>query len=355
MDRKLLKFSLVCATGALLLSANPQSAFGYEEGIAGFTHDILTTEINTTQGGIKSASVDGIPMPGFSNIGIANVDTNLLIRSGPGENDKIIGKLPKDGGCDIIEKDNGSGRTKIKSGGITGYVKTDYLITGTEASQLALKVGNFIATSNTDGLNVRKSTNMDAEVVDQIAKGEELIVIDACVTTYGQEVNTWVAVSLSGDDGEEDTYYVAKQYVDLSYSLKKAVSTEETSGSTTTGSTRSKLISYAKQFVGNPYRFGGTSLTNGIDCSAFVRAVYAKYDMSLPRTSREQARKGTTISEGSLQTGDLVFYGSKSYINHVAIYIGNGKIVHASNKRDGIKISNMKYRQPVKYVRYIKG
>lgn len=197
---------------------------------------------------------------------------------------------------------------------------------------------------------------MTSEVVDQIAKGEELIVVDACVTTYGEDINTWVAVTISGDDNEDEYYYVAKQYVDLSYSLKKAVSIDETAaGSTTTGSTRSRLISYAKQFVGNPYRYGGTSLTNGIDCSAFVRAVYAKYDVYLPRTSREQARQGSTISEGSLQVGDLVFYGSKSYINHVAIYIGNGKIVHASNKRDGIKISNMKYRQPVKYVRYLKG
>jgi len=297
-------------------------------------------------------------MPGFTNIGIADVATNLMIRSGPGEGKKILGKLPKDGGCDILESDDGSGWTKISSGKITGYVKTEYLITGSKATELAKKVGNYVAVANTktkeNSLNVRKDASIDSEVVDQIAYGEELLVLDAMVVSYGEEYNKWVQVSLDGDDSENgDIGYVAKEYVDLSYSLKKAVSIEELDFGTGVSSLRANLVNYAKQFLGNRYEWGGTSLNNGVDCSGFTMRVYEKYGQYIPRNSRSQAGSGNTISSSKLKPGDLVFYGKSGYISHVAIYIGNSKVIHASNKRDGIKISNMYYRQPIKCVRYI--
>jgi hypothetical protein len=295
-------------------------------------------------------------MPGFTNIGIADVSTNLLIRSGPGEDHKILGKLPKDGGCDILKEDDGSGWTKVKSGKVTGYAKTEYLITGTKASQLAKKIGNYIATANTDGLRVRKDPSVDSEVLDQVAQGEELIVLDNMVVSYGEEHNKWVKVSLDSDDSEEGTVgYVAKEFVNLSYQLKKAVSIDEMELGTGVSSLRASLISKAKQYLGNPYVYGGTSLNNGIDCSGFTQAIYAKFGYYLPRVSRDQARSGSRISTSSLKPGDLVFYGNNSsgYISHVAMYIGNGQVIHASNHRDGIKISNLYYRQPVKCVRFI--
>ena len=119
-----------------------------------------------------------------------------------------------------------------------------------------------------------------------------------------------------------------------------------------------ELVNYAKKFLGYPYKWGGNSFSadGGVDCSGFVRLVYKKYGYTnIPRVSREQATSGKTISKSDLKPGDLVFYGNNStgYINHVAIYIGNNKVIHASNKRDGIKISNLTYRKPLKYVRYI--
>jgi cell wall-associated NlpC family hydrolase len=109
---------------------------------------------------------------------------------------------------------------------------------------------------------------------------------------------------------------------------------------------RVSLVSFATQFVGNPYVWGGTSLTNGADCSGFVLSVYAQYGISLPHSSSAQSHYGTRVSTSELQPGDLLFYGSGS-ISHVAIYIGNGQIVHASTERTGIIISNAFYRSPI--------
>lgn len=98
---------------------------------------------------------------------------------------------------------------------------------------------------------------------------------------------------------------------------------------------RQAVADFAVQFVGNPYVWGGTSLTNGADCSGFTQSVYAQFGYSLPRTSYEQQNWGTEVSYADAQPGDLICYGG-----HVAIYMGNGRIVHASNSQDGIKISN---------------
>ncbi|HIS62364.1 MAG TPA: C40 family peptidase [Candidatus Scybalomonas excrementigallinarum] len=117
---------------------------------------------------------------------------------------------------------------------------------------------------------------------------------------------------------------------------------------------RDDMVSYALQFVGNPYVYGGTSLTNGTDCSGFTMGIYKNFGMSISRTSREQATNGKSIKSSELKKGDLVFYASGGRINHVAMYIGNGKIVHASNSRTGIIVSNMNYRTPYKYVSIIK-
>ena len=116
---------------------------------------------------------------------------------------------------------------------------------------------------------------------------------------------------------------------------------------------RVSLVSYATQFVGNPYVWGGTSLTRGADCSGFVMSVFANYGISLPHSSRAQANCGTKISASDAQPGDLFFYGNGSSINHVAIYIGGGRVVHASSPKSGIKISGAYYRTPVKVVRVI--
>ena len=137
---------------------------------------------------------------------------------------------------------------------------------------------------------------------------------------------------------------------------------KETAATTTAAATkaakekasRSAIVAYAKQFVGNPYVYGGTSLTNGADCSGFVMRVYEHFDISTGRNSRQQANKGTEISISDVQPGDLLFYGSSGEISHVAIYVGDGKIVHAANKELGITVGSGSYRSPIKAVTFLR-
>lgn len=357
MDSKLLKFSLACVTGVLLVTSTATPAMATEHAVAGFVFDKPGNELDITEefkDELSILSSSNTPIPGFNNIGIADVDTNLLIREKPNENAKILGKMPKNSGCEILEPDK-DGWTKVKSGKVTGYVKSQYLIIGQEASKLALEIASHIAVFNgTGNLRIRKEPSTDAPIIDFVAPGEEILVLDPLIVTYGEEYNKWVKVSL---DGEEDgtVGYVAKEFVDLSYKLAQAYSMEELVYGKDVSGRRIDMINYAKKFLGYRYKWGGTSLTNGIDCSGFTQAIYRKFGYKIDRVSRDQARGGTQISQSKLKPGDLVFYGNNStgYINHVAIYIGNNKIIHASNKRDGIKISSVNYRKPIKCVRYI--
>ncbi len=129
--------------------------------------------------------------------------------------------------------------------------------------------------------------------------------------------------------------------------------TDTTTTSTSTGSsTGAAVAAYACQFVGNPYVYGGTSLTNGCDCSGFTMSVYANFGVSLPHNAAAQSGCGTSVSTSDLQPGDLIFYGDGG-IGHVAIYCGNGTVVHASNEETGIKYSSYNYRTPVAAVRLV--
>ncbi len=115
------------------------------------------------------------------------------------------------------------------------------------------------------------------------------------------------------------------------------------------GDEREAIVAYAKQFLGNPYKYGGTSLTEGCDCSGFTMQVYSKFGYSIGRDSRTQSNtSGSSIDASSLKKGDLIFYASEDTINHVGIYIGDGKIIHSSNARTGITISPANYRSPAK-------
>ena len=129
----------------------------------------------------------------------------------------------------------------------------------------------------------------------------------------------------------------------------EAPATEDTSSSSDLGQ---QIASYAVQFVGNPYVYGGTSLTNGADCSGFVQSVFANFGIGLSRTAASQASGGTSVSLDSLQAGDLLFYSSSGSVDHVALYIGGGQIVHAANSASGIIISNAYYSTPVAARRY---
>lgn len=116
---------------------------------------------------------------------------------------------------------------------------------------------------------------------------------------------------------------------------------------------RERLVKCAMKYKKTRYIWGGTNLNKGVDCSGFSQAIYKKQGYKLPRTASQQARKGKRVSQKNLKKGDLLFYGSGKRISHVAIYIGGGKIIHASNPRDGVKISKYNYRKPVVIKRFI--
>lgn len=328
--------------GAVLLAAvsmNTQAAQlgdSLSEGIAANFNQATNTDEET-----KAAAEivwTGTPLEGYVNIGIANVEDNLNIRSEADQSSKLVGKLRKDSACEILEIVGEWAH--ITSGEVEGYVKAEYLYTGQEAIDRAFELGQTVARVNTDALYVRMEPSTEADFWTKVPRGEELQVIE--------EMGDWVKVDIDGEEG-----YVAAEYVEVTSELKTALTITEALYGEGVTDVRISICEFAKQYVGNRYVWGGTSLTKGADCSGFTLAVYRNFGISLPHSSRAQANCGTKISVSEAKPGDLIFYGSGKGINHVAMYIGNGQVVHASNSRTGIIISNAYYRSPVKAVRII--
>lgn len=276
---------------------------------------------------------------GYTNLGIANVDKNLNVRKEPGEDGKLVGKMPKDSACEIlgIEGD----WAHIISGEVEGYVHTDYLFMGVEAKLRASEVIKPMVVVQVDALKVRESANTESEVLTTVPKGEQM--------EYLETLGEWVKVSMDGEEA-----YVFGEYITVEEKLDTAITMTELRYGEGVSDVRVDLCEYAKQFLGNPYVWGGTSLTKGADCSGFVMSVFKEYGIKLSHSSRAQANEGTKISYSELQPGDLIFYAKNGKINHVAIYIGGGQVIHASSPSTGIKISNYNYRTPYRYVRVIK-
>ncbi len=141
------------------------------------------------------------------------------------------------------------------------------------------------------------------------------------------------------------------RYITIPYKNKKE-SMPSTYNGMDSSSLRLELVKYALQFNGNPYVWGGTSLTKGADCSGFTQSVFKSQGISLPRTSKNQAKGGKMVPLNRLKPGDLIFYRKNGQVNHVAIFIGNEKVLHASNPKSGIKVSKYDYRKPYKAVSY---
>lgn len=275
---------------------------------------------------------------GYTNLGVANVEDHLNIRETTEDDSKIVGKMTANAGCEVLEVIGN--KAHITSGSVEGYVSTDYLLTGQKAVERAGSVVRNLATVTADGLKVRAQASTEADVVGMVAYGEELEVLEAS--------DGWVKVSY----GDEDAY-VSADYVTVGKKLKTALNITEFLYGEGVSDVRVALCEYAKQFIGNPYVWGGTSLTKGADCSGFVLSVFQKYGIYLPHSSRAQANMGTKISMNEAKPGDLVFYAKGGRINHVAIYIGGGQVCHASSPKSGIKVSGAYYRTPAKVVRII--
>ena len=277
---------------------------------------------------------------GYTHLGIANVESgNLNIRAIPSTDGKLVGKLPKNAACEIINTENEWAH--IVSGEVEGYVKLEFLLTGPDAKIMANKLIATVVKVNADALKVRDNPSLDSAVYTTVPMGEEL--------EYLETLDGWFKVSI---DGEEK--YMSSDYAAVEEKLNTAITMTELLYGQGVSDVRVDLVEYAKQYIGNPYVWGGTSLTKGADCSGFVLSVFKNYGIKLSHSSRSQANEGTKISSSDLKPGDLIFYGNSSgSINHVAIYIGGNQVVHASSPKTGIKISKYNYRNPVKFVRII--
>lgn len=297
--------------------------------------EISDTDVTTTA---AASPVEESGTYGYTNLGIATAEGNLNVRQAPDTSSAIVGKMPEHAGCEVLEV--AGDWIKISSGNVTGYVLGSYLLTGEEAKALADQVAREMATVNTTTLNVRTQPNTQCSILAQMGQGEELEVLE--------KLDGWVKVAVDTDEG-----YVSTDYVTVAVVLPKAHTLSELQYGGGVSETRVNLVNYALQFVGNPYVWGGTSLTKGADCSGFTLSVYKHFGVSLPHSSKAQANYGKRVKASEAKPGDLFFYGSGKSINHVAIYIGNGKIVHASNKKTGIKVSNAYYKKPICVVRLI--
>ena len=275
---------------------------------------------------------------GYTNLGIANVDNNLNVRAIAAEDGKLVGKLPKDAACEVLDDDGTWAH--IKSGKVEGYVSLEYLLTGIPAKRRAEELATTMARVTTDSLKVRAEANTDSEVITLVPNGEELEVVSV--------EGDWVRVYL-----DDEEVFVSAEYVEVTSELGTAITMTELFYGQGVSDVRVDVCQYAKEFLGNPYVWGGTSLTNGADCSGYVMSIFKKYGVSLPHSSVAQANCGTTIKVSEAQPGDLIFYGNGKSINHVAIYIGNGQVIHASSPKTGIRISNVSYRSPIKAVKIL--
>ena len=270
-----------------------------------------------------------VELYGYNNIGIANVDNHLNVRETPDESGKLVGKMSNNAACEVLGEEGDW--IHIKSGKVEGYCHKDYLLTGVFARMRAEEIVTTVAEATSGGLRVRTEPNTDSEIITTMAEGEYLEVVEV--------TDGWIKVLLDDEEG-----YISAEYAQIKENLDTAITMTELLYGEGVSDVRVELCQYAKQFIGNPYVWGGTSLTKGADCSGFTLSVFKKYGISLPHYSVSQSQMGTKVSLNDAKAGDLVFYAKGNTVNHVAIYLGNGQVVHASSPRTGIKISNVGYR-----------
>lgn len=302
----------------------------------------------------------------YKNIAIAQVDNYVYIRSDASADSEYVGKLYNNSAATVsetVEAEDGTWLC-ITSGDCTGYVKAEYVVQDDE--ELAKAVSRRVATVMGETLFVREEPTTESSVIDMLPLGDELTVTDETDDSTG-----WVQVTCDAGTG-----YISMDYIVINteYTVAESKAAEEarlakeaaarkaaqeaaarkaaqssasssSSGSSksysaASGSGGSAVVAYGSQFVGNKYVYGGSSLTNGTDCSGFVMSVYGAFGVSLPHSSSAMRSCGYGVSYAEMQPGDIVCYSG-----HVGIYAGNGTLLHASNARTGITYSDVNYRQ----------
>ena len=326
---------------------------------------------------------------------------NIEIKEEMNQESRSIGSLAKDGLCYILKEEDGW--LYVESGRVRGFVQTEQILTGDTAQELLTKyqeqakekaaaegveytgiegtapmaqelvswlennaflylratvnqtvVDKDYAVSTASLLNVREGKGTDTRIVGTLPQGSLCYIL-------ADKDQDWVYIE-SGDVRG----FVSRQYIAYDESVKAAVEQAGEESYTTAnklvepsdnqacyytltsvksgvpgGEVRSSVVEFASQFIGNPYVWGGTSLTEGADCSGFVQSVYKEYGVDLPRVAADQAQYGTKIAVEDAQPGDLIFYARDGYVYHVVIYAGNGKTVEAMGTKYGIVQGNL--------------
>lgn len=341
-----------------------------------------------------------MPAADEPELAVAIAPNYVNIRKEPSTEGEVIGKLYRNT-VGVIEAAE-EGWYYITSGSVSGYVSAEYVCVGEEARALAEEIGTQLARVTTTTLKVRTEASTEAAVLGLVPEGDILTVtetLDGWLKVDAEEGEGYVAADYvetyteypHAESIQEEAERLAreeaarraaqeaearrKEAEQQAAAQKKAASQQQTgqkagqsqngrqqstnqttAGDSTAGTSSSgnsgagqtvsntslgrQIADYGLQFVGNPYVYGGTSLTNGADCSGFVQSVYRNFGINLPRTSGEQGACGSTVASlAEAQPGDLIWYSG-----HIGIYIGNGQIVHASSAKTGIKVSNAGYR-----------
>ncbi|MDD6332296.1 MAG: SH3 domain-containing C40 family peptidase [Clostridium sp.] len=324
------------------------------------------TEETTEEATEATEATEAVPeeptcqYPEWQDSVVANIEGSLRVRAEAGTDAEIVGKLYPYAVATIVER--GDAWTKIESGSVSGYVANEFLLFGDDAGAYITENYKYCATVEVPALNVRQDASTESACIGSVTGGQELDILG--------ETDEWVQIQYS----EDTVGYVAKEFVNVGWNYPTAMTLEEEqemiqaalakqAAAQTTRSTGSsseiatlppvntsaeglalgqQIAGYACQFVGNPYVYGGSSLTNGTDCSGFTMAVYAQFGYSLSHSSGVQMGQGTPVSLDAVQPGDIICYSG-----HVGLYIGGGQIVHASTESTGIIISNMYYTTPI--------
>lgn len=269
----------------------------------------------------------------YENLGVVQCPKYCNIRQQPTTSSKVVGLIQNNGAVEIMSE--GDNWYAIKSGQVSGYIMKEYINTDwAYASTISTKRVKVVKPTT-----VYSSKNNTSKVWEKAMPGRSYMVV--------ADDGNWVQIDLDGGIG----YIPIDDCIKLCYGLDDASPIYDVSSYS---EIRQSIVKYAMQFLGNSYVWGGNDPHTGADCSGFVKYVYKhEADITLPRVSYEQCYSGDKISSLEMKPGDLIFYANANgTVNHVAMYIGNGTIIHAASRASGIKLSEWNYRTP-KHIRRI--
>ena len=382
--KRLAMASLVLAGTAVLLAAAPKETISLttsyqipvtvssiQVNASAFPVAQDAQDAQNTQDTQDTPSVESVPSTEpaeeeneYANLAIAHVTDYVNVRTEPNTDSAIIGQIPN-GAVATVLAITGKEQDwfQIVSGKVEGYIKSEYFYYGEEASEVVDDYVKRYALVLADRLNVREEPDISAKRIGYIDNGEKAIIVE----TLGE----WIQIRYG-----QKTGYVAADYVtvteEFAYaktleeiaaeeaarrlleeraraseadtSENTAITVQSPSGNyTSTGELRTAIVDYAMQFLGNKYVHGGNSLVTGTDCSGFTSLIYAEFGYALSRTPAGQlSGAGRGIDYSEIQPGDIICYG-KSKCTHVALYMGDGKIIHAANSKKGVVIYDADY------------